>query len=78
MTADYGALDEPVPARAVDAMLASARQRREDVQRVLYHVISRWDAFGDSELFRDAIRIGRQALQENDWWPPPIDGSPAA
>jgi hypothetical protein len=42
---------------------------REDVQRVLFHLIRTWDTFGDSEFFRDAIRIARQTLQENDWWP---------
>jgi hypothetical protein len=24
---------------------------------------------GDSELLRDAIRIGKIMLKENDWWP---------
>lgn len=24
---------------------------------------------GDSELLRDAIRIGRETLKDNDWWP---------
>jgi hypothetical protein len=47
----------------------SAQWSREDVQRVLYLVVGRWDTFGDSELFRDAIRIGRQTLIDNEWWP---------
>lgn len=42
---------------------------REDVQRVLYNIVSKWDTFGDSELFRDAIRIGRETLKDNEWWP---------
>lgn len=45
---------------------------REDVQRVLFNIVSKWDTFGDSELFRDAIRIGRETLKDNNWWP---DGS---
>lgn len=42
---------------------------REDVQRVLYNIVSKWDLLGDSELFRDAIRIGRETLKDNEWWP---------
>lgn len=76
---------------------------REDVQRVLYHIIRSYEnahsyAFtnvaadktktqertpkrfilfgtrlpflgGDSEFLRDAIRIGRETLKDNDWWP---------
>lgn len=75
---------------------------REDVQRVLYHVIRNYEQAqgvsyaevsgptrterktsrrfilfgqrlpflgGDSELLRDAIRIGVETLKDNDWWP---------
>lgn len=63
------------------------RWSREDVQRVLYNIIRKYEQAnedssgkqtrwrrravlgGDSELLRDAIRIGRETLKENDWWP---------
>lgn len=78
------------------------RWTREEVQRVLYHVVTTYEqansyAFtqtkggeykatktprrfilfgrrlpflgGDSELLRDAIRIGRETLKDNHWWP---------
>ncbi len=78
------------------------RWSREDVQRVLYHVVRAYEqahsyAFiehkdgtkhqrktpkrfiffgqrlpflgGDSELLRDAIRIARETVIDNDWWP---------
>lgn len=73
------------------------RWNREDVQRVLFHVVKAYDQAnvtsytgngmmkrtprrfvlfgrrlpalgGDSELLRDAIRIARTTLQDNDWW----------
>ena len=47
---------------------------REDVQRVLYHIVRSYEVAhqhlgGDSEILRDAIRIGRQTLKDNNWWP---------
>jgi hypothetical protein len=52
---------------------AGVRWSREQVQRVLYNVVTTYDQAqylgGDSELLRDAIRIGRETLIENGWWP---------
>lgn len=74
------------------------RWSREDVQRVLFHVVKSYDQAnmtecihdgklrrapkrfvffgprlpmlgGDSELLRDAIRIARETLKDNNWWP---------
>lgn len=78
------------------------RWTREDVQRVLYHVVRTYEQAnsyaytrisdgkekakknprrfilfgkrlpflgGDSELLRDAIRIARETLKDNHWWP---------
>jgi hypothetical protein len=46
---------------------------REDVQRVLYHIVRCYEQAlelgGDSEILRDAIRIGRETLKGNNWWP---------
>lgn len=47
----------------------TSRWSREDVQRVLFLIVCRWESLGDGELFRDAIRIGRETLKDNDWWP---------
>lgn len=45
----------------------------EDVQRVLFNVVHRYEEAqglgGDSEFLRDAIRIARETLKDNNWWP---------
>lgn len=62
----------PVDLIDVDAPKAPMWSR-EDVQRVLYHVVRQYEIAqelgGDSELLRDAIRIGRETLKDNNWWP---------
>lgn len=49
------------------------RWSRTDVQRVLYNIVRKYEQAlelgGDSELLRDAIRIGRETLRDNNWWP---------
>lgn len=85
------------------AAQTAPRWTREDVQRVLFHVVKMYEQAndpwimvgtggddvtpkrspkrfiffgprlpflgGDSELLRDAIRIARQTLKDNNWWP---------
>jgi len=50
------------------------RWSRTDVQRVLYEVVVAYDEAkaalgGDSEILSDRIRIARQTLKDNNWWP---------
>lgn len=54
--------------------LKPPRWSLEDVQRVLYLVIRRHEQAhahlgGDSELLVDAVRIARETLIDNEWWP---------
>lgn len=57
--------------------LADTRLAKEydDLCRVLYHVVGSYDHWRDvpgmmpNELLDDAVRIGRQTLQEAGWWP---------
>lgn len=53
---------------------ADSQWSREQVQRVLYTVVASYDQAhaelgSDREFLRDAIRIGRQMLIDNEWWP---------
>jgi len=45
----------------------------DDLLRVLYHIVSKYPTAvalgGDDELFRDAMRVGREVLIENEHWP---------
>ena len=59
-----------VTARAGD----HAGEDDSDTRRVLYHVVKAYDEWRDglgvpNEFTDDAIRIGRQHLQEIGWWP---------
>lgn len=54
---------------------AAARSADDALKRVLYHVVSTYDYWRDvpemmpNELLDDAVRVGRQCLKDNDWWP---------
>lgn len=46
-------------------------KRTEEVTRRRFGIVGKRKPFlgGDSEFLRDAIRIARETLKDNDWWP---------
>ena len=55
-------------------IIAYKRDRKGILRRRTRHSLFRSEApkpilGGDSELLRDAIRIAKQTLKDNNWWP---------